>query len=116
MGNSALMMPDQIDKETFKRLLAGGDLNDRMFDLHTVNGFISREKLIQLSSITDSLESADLMSQLRSIPPQSREEIQLYQWLARATKISENKRMLYFASFIRTGRKQVSLSISFMKK
>ena len=51
MGASASMMPHQIDRETFQRL-AGEFSIDAIFDQHSVDGFISREKLISLSSRT----------------------------------------------------------------
>ena len=49
MGASASMMPSQIDRETFSRLVGGLSV-DAVFDKHSVNGFISRDKLIELSS------------------------------------------------------------------
>ena len=51
MGASASMMPNQIDRETFQRL-AGEFSIDAIFDQHSVDGFISREKLISLSTRT----------------------------------------------------------------
>ena len=58
MGAAASTIPSQIDKETFRRL-AGGELNDAVFDRLAVNGVITRNDLVELSKTTDAYLAID---------------------------------------------------------
>jgi hypothetical protein len=51
MGISASILPNEIDKETFRKL--AGTLNDAAFDRVAVKGVISKAKLFELSRTTD---------------------------------------------------------------
>eukprot|EP01036_Dinobryon_divergens_P023345 gene23345-31679_t len=52
MGGGISTIPMQIDKETFRKI-SGGSFNDEIFDANSVAGIMTREKLIELSSVTD---------------------------------------------------------------
>jgi hypothetical protein len=52
MGAAASTIPMHIDKETFRRL-SGGTLNDALFDANSVDGLMSRDRLIELSHMRD---------------------------------------------------------------
>ena len=49
-------------------------------------------------------EAQELVRQMRQFAiPRSREEVQLYQWLERSTNITESRRVVYMAAFLRAG-------------
>jgi hypothetical protein len=57
-GISTSQIPMHIDKETFRKI-TGGTFNDPIFDDHAIDGVMSRDKLIELSSTTDCFLSFD---------------------------------------------------------
>jgi hypothetical protein len=60
-------------------------------------------------------EAQELVRQMRQFAvPQSRQEVQLYQWLERSTNISESRRVVYMAIFLRAGLTSVKLLATHM--
>lgn len=57
-GGSVSDLPSKIDKEMFRRI-SGGQMNDALFDANSVGGIMTREKLIELSSMRDCFMSYD---------------------------------------------------------
>mmetsp|Transcript_7161 Transcript_7161/g.11926 ORF Transcript_7161/g.11926 Transcript_7161/m.11926 type:complete len:644 (-) Transcript_7161:351-2282(-) len=52
MGSGASSLPAHIDKDTFQRL-SGGTINDAIFDSNSVDGLMTRERLIELAHMSD---------------------------------------------------------------
>lgn len=57
MGVSLSIIPNEINKETFRQL--AGTLNDAAFDRVAINGIISKAKLMEMSRTTDCYYSYD---------------------------------------------------------
>jgi hypothetical protein len=58
MGAGATSLPKHIDKEKFRQL-SGGTLNDGLFDAYSVDGIMTRDKLIEIANMKDCYLSHD---------------------------------------------------------
>jgi hypothetical protein len=52
MGAGASTIPAHIDKDTFRQL-CGGTINDAIFDANSVDGVMTRDRLMELSNMRD---------------------------------------------------------------
>ena len=52
MGGGASSIPAHIDKDTFRQL-CGGTINDAIFDANSVDGVMTRDRLMELSNMRD---------------------------------------------------------------
>lgn len=58
MGAGASAIPMHIDKNTFRQL-CGGTINDAIFDANSVDGIMTRDRLMELSNMRDCFLSHD---------------------------------------------------------